>query len=362
MMDMKNKGAIPIHEYRRIVQDLFTPNPAIYWVDFLFHVVLGWSAFVLAVAEPIFSPWQLIFYPVAVFALYRAAIFTHELAHLKKNSFKVFRIVWNLVFGFPLMLPSFTYHGVHNDHHARDVYGTNADGEYLPFAVQRPYKIILYLLLIFILPILFAVRFILLTPFCFVSGKIRRFTWERLSSLTIDLSYRRAQPPDRVGTLWRLQEFMTFLYGAGTLALIGMRLLPAKVLLTWYLVAVMVFLLNSLRTLAAHRYRNPGDYAMDVSEQFLDSVDVPGTPFLTALWAPVGLRYHATHHLFPAMPYHALGEAHRRLAETLPDNSVYLQATRKSLADALRRLWHDARMRPALAPEKVGKLSTPGSG
>jgi hypothetical protein len=42
------------------------------------------------------------------------------------------------------------------------------------------------------------------------------------------------------------------------------------------------------------------------------------------------------------MPYHALGEAHRRLARCLPDDARYLEVTRKSLWDALTRLWSDA--------------------
>jgi hypothetical protein len=106
---------------------------------------------------------------------------------------------------------------------------------------------------------------------------------------------------------------------------------------------LLVFLLNSLRTLAAHRYRSPGDRRMSLFDQFLDSVDIPGNRFLTALWAPVGLRYHATHHLFPALPYHALGEAHRRLARELSDRELFLQSTRASLADALARLWREAK-------------------
>ncbi len=81
---------------------------------------------------------------------------------------------------------------------------------------------------------------------------------------------------------------------------------------------------------------------MTVAEQFLDSVDVPGNSLLTGLWAPVGLRYHATHHLFPRMPYHALGKAYRLLESQLSDNTLYLKATRSSLWDALRRLWLDA--------------------
>jgi hypothetical protein len=37
---------------------------------------------------------------------------------------------------------------------------------------------------------------------------------------------------------------------------------------------------------------------------------------------PLGLRYHALHHLFPSLPYHALGTAHRRLIVALPPDSA----------------------------------------
>jgi hypothetical protein len=41
------------------------------------------------------------------------------------------------------------------------------------------------------------------------------------------------------------------------------------------------------------------------------------------------------------MPYHNLGEAHRRLFKKLPDNSVYRLTLRKGLWDALVRLWKE---------------------
>ena len=105
----------------------------------------------------------------------------------------------------------------------------------------------------------------------------------------------------------------------------------------------MVFFLNSLRTLAAHAYRNPGDEKMGVAEQYHDSVDVPGIPILTALWAPVGLRFHATHHLFPGIPYHNLGEANRRLLAELSDARVPQATQRTGLWSALNQIWGESK-------------------
>lgn len=68
-----------------------------------------------------------------------------------------------------------------------------------------------------------------------------------------------------------------------------------------------------------------------------------GQPVLDPLMAPVGLRFHATHHLFPSLPYHALGKAHRKLVQELPDNSLYLEASRASMFDALKRIWQETR-------------------
>lgn len=331
-------------EARELVKDLFVPHPAIYWPDFLLSATIGWAAFVATLALPAFSVGQAAAFVISGLALYRAVIFTHELAHLKKGTFKFFRLVWNLTCGFALMVPSFTYHGVHNDHHTRDIYGTTLDGEYVPFATNKPYKIITYVLLAFILPLFFAVRFLILTPLGWLSRRLGKIIWQRASSLTIDLAYYRPGPAKRDDQTWRWQELGAFLYGWAAVLGVVLGLIPAQALGLWYLVAWFIFTLNSFRTLAAHAYRNPGDRSMSVSEQYLDSVDIPGNNFLTPLWAPVGLRYHATHHLFPAMPYHSLARAHRRLVVNLSDNRLYLQATRGSLRQALGALWRDAAM------------------
>ena len=55
-------------------------------------------------------------------------------------------------------------------------------------------------------------------------------------------------------------------------------------------------------------------------------MNVPPPALLSPLWAPVGLRYHALHHLLPSLPYHSLGEAHRRLMASQGKGSTYVGA------------------------------------
>src|SRR5262249_20396589 len=88
-----------------------------------------------------------------------------------------------------------------------------------------------------------------------------------------------------------------------------------------YVAYVFALILSLVKFCAGHRWisdRSP----VTVVEQIHDTITIPGGSW-TALWAPLGLRYHALHHLFPAMPYHALGVAHRRLLRKLPPDSPY---------------------------------------
>lgn len=97
-----------------------------------------------------------------------------------------------------------------------------------------------------------------------------------------------------------------------------------------------VAVLNQVRTLVAHLCENDGA-PLTITAQFLDSTNV-ARGVLAGLWAPVGLRFHALHHLLPSLPYHSLAEAIRRLSEALGPNSVYERAAYPSLGKLVRRL------------------------
>jgi len=331
---------LPLQQMRQRVRDLLTPKPWIYWTDFLCHCVLTWAAFVVSVRCPPWSVLQAAAWAVSVFALYRCVIFIHELAHLRRGSFGAFRWVWNLTIGLPVLLPSFIYSGVHNHHHRKQVYGTVEDGEYYPFAARAPLEMAGFLALNILLPGLLVLRFVVLAPVAWMVPRFHRLLLERGSSLTLDAQFKRT-PSDRDDVSWRLQELLAFAYGATALALAATGILPWRVLATWYAMVSGGLLVNAVRTLVAHRYQNASRAPMTITQQFLDSVDIPGHPLFTALWAPVGLRYHATHHLFPSMPYHNLGKAYRRLHAAFPE--IYGEATRSGLLDALRQIWNDSR-------------------
>ena len=85
MEDKKNSQEFPLREAHHLVRDLMTPNPTIYWIDFLFNAILGWVSFIIVLLAPIFSIWEFIAFIIATLAHYRALIFIHELAHFKKR-------------------------------------------------------------------------------------------------------------------------------------------------------------------------------------------------------------------------------------------------------------------------------------
>jgi fatty acid desaturase len=100
-----------------LTRDLNAPRDAIYWADMLGSAALGYAG--LFAAMLVSPTWLAVGCGlVAVLALYRAGSFIHELTHIKKGAVKGFRFTWNLIVGVPLLVPSFMYEGVHNQHHA----------------------------------------------------------------------------------------------------------------------------------------------------------------------------------------------------------------------------------------------------
>lgn len=319
----RTKSAIPddaamLRAAADLTREFSTARPFIYWPDMLASALIGYAALAGAILSD--GAAMAAFGLVAMLALYRAASFIHELTHIRKGALPGFRLGWNLIVGIPLMIPSFLYEDVHTQHHARTRYGTANDPEYLPLALMKPWSLPLFILVASLAPVGLILRFAVLTPLSLVIPPLRRKVVAEFSALSINPAYRRRAPEGAFARQWFWQEAGASLFA---LALVtSVFAFGWKPLLTYMAVHSAMTVINQLRTLVAHLWENEGD-AMTVTAQYLDSVNVPPPSPLAAIWAPVGLRYHALHHLLPSVPYHALGAAHQRLVATLAPDSPY---------------------------------------
>jgi fatty acid desaturase len=317
-----------------LTRDIGEARARVYWPDMLGSAAIGYAALAGAI---LFHPaWLAIACAVvAVLALYRALLFIHELSHLHRNALPGFRTAWNVLVGIPMLTPSFMYEGVHTLHHARTRYGTAEDPEYLPLALMKPWSLPAFVLVALLAPIGLVIRYAVLAPLGVFLPAVRKMNWERLSALAINPGFRRRPPEADVK-----RRFLWLEVGASAWAI---ALIASIFVIGWrsLLIALAVFatvgLLNQLRTLVAHLWENDGQ-AMTVTAQYLDSVNVPPPSPFAALWAPVGLRYHALHHLMPSLPYHALGEAHRRLRGHFEPETTFWQANHKGMTPLLARI------------------------
>lgn len=332
---------------KELVRGLHQPIPWIYWTDFLASILTGHLLLNLNVHSdrwlhgPDAVVWgtKLFLFAGTVCLFLRSAMFTHELVHLPKEGWTAFRVTWNVLCGIPFMIPSFTYYP-HIDHHRRKSYGTDEDAEYLNLSHQPPMAIVVYMLGTLVTPFVGLFRFVVMSPIAWVYPAFRKWTFRHASTMVMDITYLRPDASDRVYRIMILQEVGCFLVG------LGIVLHGPFVAHTWldpfylhvYLVSFALITLNNIRTLGSHRWTGEGS-ELTFEQQLLDSCDYPYSPWITELWGPTGTRYHATHHLFPSLPYHNLGAAHRRLMSGLPQDSIYRETVKKSLASEIVHLW-----------------------
>lgn len=330
-----------LRKTRDLIADLFAPRPAIFWTDLALTTLASYATAAVYLRAPVGSPRQLIAFAVAGLAFFRLGTFIHEIAHVRKEAVKGFRTAWNLVCGVPFLMPHFLYSN-HLDHHQWRRYGTRDDGEYLPLATGPARQLFYYALEVLLLPLFAVFRFLVLVPLSLVAPRFREWVLSRFSSYGSNFGYRRrlrASDPRGEWLVWELACFANVALGA-TLLLTGV--LPWPQAVKAYLLAVYTIGLNWLRNLAGHRFLNDGR-ELDYFGQLVDSITVIGNPLWTELLFPLGLRYHALHHLFPSIPYHNLGKAHRRLMQLLPADSPYRRTIYPGLWPVLVDLYRNAR-------------------
>lgn len=319
-----------------LARDLARANPRIYWLDLAVTATVTWlSLWIAATASP---AWALTAGLVCIFALYRGISFIHELTHLRTDDVPGFHLAWNVLIGVPWLTPSLLYEGVHILHHAKDRYGTARDPEYHPLAHRPPHELLVFLGIALLAPVGVLIRFGILAPLSFAIPPLRRFVIARTSGMVINPGFAREDFDRARSPAWLAQEIACWLWSWTLVGLVATDRLPLKTVLVAAAIFGIMTFLNQLRTAVAHYWENEGAQ-MAPLDQFRDTVNVPPPALLPFLWAPVGLRYHALHHLMPRLPYHNLGEAHRRLVKALPADHVYRSVEQSELFPALGRLW-----------------------
>jgi fatty acid desaturase len=345
---MTQGSSRPLDEaIRAIPISWFQPSRVIYWLDLAVSAGTAWVALFFAVHT---QGWlRALLVVVTSLAIYRAALFIHEITHRASHDVPGFTTAWNILVGVPILMPSFLYEGVHLDHHRPRSYGTIADPEYVPFGRRSPLVMMSFVAVSLVTQPLFAVRFALLAPLSWVIRPLRPFVVERCSSLVINHQYVRRHGMSRSAVV---QEAATcFVAWAGAWLWWTGRL-STPLLLCWAAATSLALGTNAYRTLVAHRYDHDDD-ELTQTEQLLDSCTIhSGRGVLRgaglsvveaarAIIAPVGLRYHALHHWIPSLPYHRLGRTHRLLVATLRQEAPYHATIEPgfspAMSDLLRR-------------------------
>ena len=345
-------------ETREIIKDLFVHRQWIYWADLLITLAIGYGFAAVYLRQPAFTPLQVVSLLIAGFALFRAGSYIHEITHMRHGEMLGFRTAWNVLCGIPMLMPSFFYEN-HIDHHSSRHYGTIKDGEYLPLGAGPLRQLIGFWAQVPMLPVYIFLRFLIGTPISFLHPRLRAWMLEHASSFVINFKHRLAIPKNAPRKWWAAMEIACCLRawalaGVVVAGVMGYGAIGWERVPQLYCLALVTLGLNYVRNMTAHHYRNTGDEMSHV-EQLEDSVNIEGTPLLTELFFPLGLRYHALHHLFPSLPYHNLARAHRRLMAELPADNLYRQTVYPSYWSVIRQLVADSRAATAgeREPEQV---------
>ncbi|MDR3501698.1 MAG: fatty acid desaturase [Legionella sp.] len=317
--------------YRSHMQHLKKINKTIYWLDLFLTALFAWTLFVLACqTKNMFL--SIVFLGMSSIFFYRGLSFVHEVTHHAPH-IKGYRVAWNLLFGMAFLYPSYVYEN-HLLHHRMDHYGSSKDAEY--FIINKKLSGLFRFLFWgqFVMPAKLIIRS-LIFPLVFISEKFSNFYEMHLCGFYLNPEYEKKPLSKRIKKNLYKEDLRCTLFAYMILGLIFAHQLPAYIILYWYSAAFILSFINSIRVVVCthnYNYLSPRDRA----EQIIDTFTLDKGLILPGLIAPIGLRYHALHHLFPGIPYHSLGKAHRMVCEAFPNNTAY-KDTFTSIPQQLRK-------------------------
>ncbi|WP_422010787.1 fatty acid desaturase family protein [Roseateles sp.] len=324
---------VDMRRVQELVADLRDPRPGIFYTDLLLSAGLGWACFAGAM-QPGPAWVRGLAFVAAVLLLYRSLAFIHEIFH--QQGMNGFRRTWHALSGVPLLIPFLLYLPIHQGHHNKQVYGTAGDGEYDQFHGRAGAAIAKLFVLNVFLPLALWVRFALLTPLAAVLPPIREKMIPEFVHMALRMPFRapaikESARAEAMRIEWWCCAWAWALVAVGVFA--GWAWVGA-----WALLVIAIATLNTIRALGGtHLYVEAAE-GRDARGQLLDSLNVDSNGLVAVLLCPVGLRFHALHHVAPYLPYHAMPTAHRRLMAQLPAGSEYHQVTVKSLGEGIARL------------------------
>jgi fatty acid desaturase len=310
------------------------PRPLIFWVDFLGSSTAGYALTYWSATFPFLSSAQIGVVLLAAMFMFRASVFMHEAVHAGKDV-PGFAAAYNLYFGFVNKLPLYIY-DVHKAHHLQELYGTESDSEYENLRRDLT-SIVLPILTMALIPALLIIRFGIVPFFLpFIGKRGRDAVYRYASTFALNRRYKRPLPTPAERRRWYWQDAGCALYQLVFVALFVAGVLPWSLAGAWYAVAFVTMLTNYYRVMSSHAYWT-GFSPTTRKQQIIDSLTVTGSPWLFWLY-PVGLRYHALHHMMPQVHYHHMAKLHRILLARLPDDHPYRTTIVTGFWQAYRRL------------------------